>query len=330
MSAEPKVFRIGAVQNAVVSGKRFKARLIKDGPISYTDVKQGVAYVSRETLDRCVNTFIGTPITLKHKTVTNAIKQKECSDNGEIDGVYYEPSDGWFWCEGPVNGDAARARINSVGKVSCGYNVTSLGPKGKLNCIPYDYEITGFIGEHLAIEEMPRYTGSKIILNSQNQPTPTNMFKWFRKDNKPNAEPDAAALLAKQQADAAAAAEAAKLNAQAPVAEEISGDTEIMVGEEKVKISDLTTGYSAHKANAIATEGQLPEGASLDVDGVQVPVADLIAAHKLNAQAEAKRQAQPKVFKIVNARTESDAAPVSVPITDGGLNAAVARGKAQF
>lgn len=329
MSDDPKVFRIGSVQNAVVSGKRFKSRLIEAGLISYKDVGQGVALLRKTTLDKCVHTFIGDPLVLKHKTVTNSSKKGECDLNGEIDKVYYNAEDGWFWCEGSVNGDAARSRINSVGKVSCGYNVTSLGPRGIYNCIPYDYEITGFTGEHLAIEEKPRYADAKIILNAQNQPTPTNMFKWFKKAITPNAEAEAAAL--NQEQDAAAAAEAAKLNAAAaPVAEEISGDTEIMVGEEKVKLSELTAGYAAHKANAIATEGQLPEGASLDVDGVQVPVADLIAAHKLNAQAQAKREAQPKVFKIVNARAESDAAPVATPITDGGLNAAVKRGKEQF
>jgi len=316
MSDQPKVFRIGSVQNAMVTGKRFKARLIKDGPISYTDVKQGVAYVSRETLDRCVNSFVGTPITLKHKTVNNSNKRKECEDNGEIDSVYYEPTDGWFWCEGPVNGDAARSRINSVGKVSCGYNVTSQGPRGKFNCIPFDYEITGFIGEHLAIEEMPRYTGSKIILNSQTtQPNQPNiMFKWFKKDANKNAEADAAALKAKQEADAAAA-ETARLNAEAAAAtaEDISGDTEIMVGEEKVKLSDLTAGYTAHKANSIASEGSLPEGASLEVDGVAVPVSDLIASHKANAALAAKREAQPTVYRIVNAKAEADASAAATP-----------------
>ena len=324
MSAEPKVFRIGSIQNAVVSGRRFKSRLIEAGLISYTDVKQGVALVKKTTIDRCINSFIGTPITLKHKTVTNATKQKECEDNGVIESVSFNADDGWFWCEGSVNGDAARSRINAVGKVSCGYNVTSLGPRGIYNCIPYDYEITGFIGEHLAIEEMPRYTGSKIILNSQNQPMPTNMFKWFKKAITPNAEAEAAALKLKQEQEAA---EAAKLNAAAPTAEDISGDTEIMVGEEKVKLSDLTAGYSAHKANAIATEGQLPEGASLDVDGVQVPVADLIAAHKLNAQTIAKREAQPKVFKIVNARQNADVTEKPAVVDNDTQEARLKRGK---
>ncbi len=152
------------------------------------------------------------------------------------------------------------------------------------------------------------------------------MFKWFPKLIKPNAEADAAAKLAKEQADIAAA-EAAKLNAEAATAEDISGDTEIMVGEEKVKLSDLTAGYSAHKANAIATEGQLPEGASLDVDGVQVPVVDLINAHKLNSQAQAKREAQPKVFKIVTARQNADVTEAPAKVDNDTQEARLARGK---
>ena len=336
MSEDPKVFRIGSVQNAMVTGKRFKARLIEAGLISYTDVKQGVALVKKTTIDRCINSFVGTPITLKHKTVTNATKQKEIDSNGVIESVSFNAEDGWFWCEGSVNGQDARARINSVGKVSCGYNITSLGPRGIYNCIPYDYEITGFEGEHLAIEEKPRYAEATIRLNSkQSQPNQSNtMFKWFPK--KPaaaantNAEADAAALKLKQEQDAAA--ETARLNAEAAASgtEEISGDTEIMVGEEKVKLTDLTAAYKAHKENAISTEGQLPEGASLDVDGVAVPVADLIAAHKLTVQNAARREAQPTVYKIVNARAEADVPAKPASLDMDTQESRLARGRAQY
>lgn len=331
MTEEPKVFRIGSVHNAVISGKRFKARLIEPGVISYADVKQGVALLRKATIDRCINTFIGTPLTLKHKTVDASNKAKECAENGIIETAFYNAEDGGYWVEGAVNGDTAKNRISKVGKVSCGYIPTSISYKaGKYNCVNYDYEITGFVGEHLAIEENPRYTVSPIILNAQSQPTPTNMFKWFKKAINPTAEADAAAN-AQREADEAAAAEAAKNNATAPVAEDISGDTEIMVGEAKVKISEIVAGYNAHKANSVATEGQLPEGASLDVDGVQVPVADLIAAHKLNAQAQAKREAQPKVFKIVNARAEADAQEAKPAVIDNDTQEArLARGKAQY
>ncbi len=330
MSAQPKVFRIGSIQNAVITGKRFKARLIEAGVVSYADRRQGVALVRKATIDRCINSFIGTPLTMKHKDIDASNKDRECSENGIVERVYFDPEDGGYWAEGAVNGENARQRIARVGKVSSGYIPTAISYQaGKYNCVPYDYEITAFTGEHVAIEEKPRYTVSPIILNSQNQPTPTNMFKWFRKDNKPNAEADAAAAkLAKEQADAAA--ETARLNAEAATAEDISGDTEIMVGEEKVKLSDLTAGYSAHKANSFATEGQLPEGASLDVDGVQVPVADLIAAHKLNSQAQSRREAQPKVFKIVNARQESDVTEKPAVVDNDTQEARLARGKLHY
>ena len=105
MSDQAKVFRIGSVHNAVLSGKRFKARIIEPGVISYADVKQGVALLRKATIDRCINTFVGTPLTLKHKQVDASNKAKECSDNGTIEAVFYNAEDGGYWAEGAVNGD---------------------------------------------------------------------------------------------------------------------------------------------------------------------------------------------------------------------------------
>lgn len=320
MSDEPKVFRIGSVQNAVVSGKRFKARLLEAGVISYKDVQGGVALLRKSTIDRCINTFVGTPITLKHKHVTNSIKQAECTANGVIERTFFDPEDGGYWCEGSVNGDAARERIKKVGKVSCGYLPTSHGPSGIYNCIPYDYEITGFIGEHLAIEERPRYTLSPVILNSQNQSATTPMYKWIKKlvtstPETPAVVPAVVPVVVENSTTADG------------VATDISGDTEIMVGEEKVKLSDLTAGYTAHKQNAIASEGSLPEGASLEVDGVAVPVSDLIASHKASAALAAKREAQPTVYRIVNAKAEADVTATPANTENDTQEARLKRGK---
>lgn len=322
-----KVFRIGSVQNAIVSGKRFRARLIEPGIISYKDVGQGVALLKKSTIDRCAHTFVGAPLVLKHKSITNANKARECAENGVIDKVYFDADDGWFWCEGSVNGQGARNRINSVGRVSCGYDITQEGPGGKHHCIPYDHEITGFIGEHLAIEERPRYEDATIRLNSKFNPNNTmSMFKWFKK--KPDAvkpgEDEAAQAAAKD-----AAPEDARLNAEAN-AEDISADTEIMVGESKVKISDVIAGYTANLARENAEGGDIPADATVEVDGEPVTISALVESHKARKNAvAAKPAAQPgHIFRIVSAR--ENAAPAVKTATPDTREARLESGKKHY
>jgi hypothetical protein len=331
MSKEKPIFYVGSVQNAVVSGNRFKARLLEPGIISYKDQGQGVAYLSKATIDACAPSFVGNPLTLKHKHVNNSNRADEITQNGVIDAVAYNAQDGWFWCEGTVNGQSARNRINSVGKVSCGYDITSVGPGGTHHCIPYDYEITGFVGQHLAIEERPRYEGATIRLNAKANLSPTpnaTMYKWFKKLI-PNAGADEAAALAKKASDEAAALaaknEAARLNAEAG-GEEISGDTEFVVAGQTVKLDDIIAGYTKSRQNAQAEgEGVIPEGASIEIDGVSVPVSELVATHK---RVNAKPIEQPKkVFKIVGERLNAEHKQNATLATNDTRETRLARGK---
>lgn len=305
------------VLNAQIDGqgKRFKAQLFKDGLISYKDENKGVSLIRYQTIKRCAPTFIGAPVTLRHENVENAQRGKIAEENGHIDNVYFNAEDGWFWCEGPANGASTKSRIKSVGKVSCGYKIPrgGMGPGGVYNCIPYDNEILDFVGNHLAIEPLPRQGNrnqgeSRIVLNAQkpNQVSPMpNIFKWFKKDKQSAGADDAAAIAAKAKADAEAA-EAARLNAQ--TAEDVGGDTlfEVPGSNDRVPLSDIMAGYVAHRDNAQnANEGALPEDASVEVPGFgAVPLSELVASHaKLNAQA-----AKPKVFRLAAARNNAIAA----------------------
>lgn len=340
MSEQPQTFRLVRMLNAQVTGKRFKAQLIEPGIVSFEDSKQGRALIKKQTLDQCVQTFVGTPIVVKHQDVDHTNKARKCAENGVIESVYYDGSDGFYWCEGSVNSAHVRNSIQTVGKVSCGYDITAERKANRgetYHCLPFDYEILGLLGNHLAIEAKPRYEDAKIRLNSkQTTPTSPTMFKWFKKQSA--GADDAAAIEAKKladakaKADADAAAETARLNAlkSAEGAEDISGETEILVGEEKVKLSDLTAGYIAHRDNAKASDGSLPEDASIEVDGAPVPVAELVASHKARKNAEAEAAKVPKVFRVVNARAEANKTELPKAAEPDTQEARLKRGKEQY
>jgi len=305
-------------ENAVLSGKRFKARLLRSGVVSYRDCGLGNELLSKPTIDACISSFVGKPIVPRHKMLSTEEIATLARENGVIDKVSYNAEDEWFYAEGEAKNPAILARINAVGKVSCGYMVTrQSGKPGSRNNVPYDTETLGFLGNHLAIEEKPRYEEADIRWNSlsrQGNPNQnTHMFKWFKKQNSAGAD-DAAAIAAaaakKKQEQEAAAAEAARLNSTNE-GEEIAPDTEIMVGDKKVTLGELVTAYG-ERQNAV-TEGTLPADAALEIDGKQVPAAEVIAGYRANAaKAAAPVTTAGKVFRLSQAKAAAAAAPVTV------------------
>ena len=117
----------------------------------------------------------GKPVTINHKS--------EISDDdkvGIVNDVWFNPDDGWYWCNGVIWDEAAQNLITDKGwSVSCSYCYTKCDDTGGTeNNIPYDIEFLDGEFEHLAIVDNPRYEGANIVFNSktvvqnynQNQP----------------------------------------------------------------------------------------------------------------------------------------------------------------
>lgn len=272
--------------NAKAWAKKFEARLLEPGIVSYEDSGCGKAYLTRESIAASAQSFVGRPLILtpqlKHKRVTPAQLEKEA--RGYVTDVYFNPDDGWFWCRGICHDDDAKDAINRVGFCSCAYEVLRVGSGGEYHAIPYDEEILEFSGEHLAIVDRPRYEGATIRLNSKPK-TNTTMFKWIRSKiaSRQNATE------ATDPATNAATSNQSKENAQAtppaaPAAEEIGGDTELEIPTrengktEKVTIANLVEVYNGRN-DPINGEDQI------EVDGKPVKIAELVTAFKANGKA---------------------------------------------
>lgn len=303
--------------NAKAWAKKFEARLLEPGIVSYEDSGCGKAYLTRESIERSAQSFIGRPLILtpqlKHKRVTPAQLEKDA--RGYVTDVYFNPDDGWFWCKGICHDDEAKEAINRVGFCSCAYEVLKVGTGGEYHAIPYDEEILEFSGEHLAIVDKPRYEGATIRLNSKPK-TNTTMFKWIRK------------LASRQNATEAPGAPAApdsttqppppviKDNATAPAAEEITGETELEIPTkengktEKVTLANLVEVYNGRNDPAGADD-------AIEVDGKPVKIADLVAGYKANAKPEetdeekAKRENAEADEKAKKEKENAKPAPVS-------------------
>lgn len=147
--------------SAGVEGRPFKARFLQAGLVKYDF---GVCLLKKETIDKFINTFVGTPVIIDHKDDLT-----EADRLGTINKVWFSAEDGWFWCSGILTGEKAVKLIEEGYNVSCQYRITDYADntERKLhNANPYDKEILNGVFEHLAIVENPRYEDAFIAVNA--------------------------------------------------------------------------------------------------------------------------------------------------------------------
>lgn len=147
-------------------GRHFVSRFIEAGLVSYE--KAGVLKVSKETLDKFVQSLVGCPVIIRHQIVKNEnVDEIRC---GVVSGVSYNSADGWFWCEGIIWDAEAIKKIEQGWSVSCTYTVTeSTGESGEWHNMSFDDELLNGVFEHLAIVPNPRYEEATILLNSKEE-----------------------------------------------------------------------------------------------------------------------------------------------------------------
>ena len=151
-------------ENTGGKGKYFKARFLQPGLVKYSF---GVCVLEKDTIDKFINEFVGCPVIIGHKDVTNEnAKKLSC---GNICHIWYDESDGWYWGDGIIDDEEAINKINQGYNVSCQYEITEYSnntTNALHNGNPYDKVILNGKPEHLAIVDRPRYENAMIAMNA--------------------------------------------------------------------------------------------------------------------------------------------------------------------
>lgn len=158
------IIQLGDIDDSQ-KGRPFKSRFIQAGIAGYP--KQfGNVLITKETLDKFVNTLVDKPVIINHK---DEIKKED--EVGKVTKVWFNSEDGWFWCEGYLTDETAINLIKDKGwSVSCSYDVLLLDDEGGTeNNIKYDKEFLNGRFTHLAIVENPRYERANIVVNSKTE-----------------------------------------------------------------------------------------------------------------------------------------------------------------
>lgn len=279
--------------NIAPSGKRFRCNFIEPGLVSYTDCGGDVELLRQETIEAALHTALGNPLTIGHVRTNKLV----AAAHGRVENVGRDPATGWFFADGTVETDEARARIRNNAKPSCGYTVTSFGPGGVWHNMHYAREITGIKFHHLAIVDNPRYEGAGYRLNSKTtKTTAMNPLKWFKKKITP-------------------AAEAGGTPIETTESGELSPDTNVELGNGKtVKLNELVEAFNnPARANEITADSEI-EYTGADQKVRKVKFSELTTAHEdreNGVESPASKLAREKAEETARENSIKEAARVA-------------------
>lgn len=163
-------------------GRYFVSRFIEPGLAHYKEL--GDIVITKETLDKFIQSMVGCPVIIDHKDVTD--KNVDKLRVGTISRVWFNEMDGWYYCEGILTDDEAIDLVKNQGwNVSCSYSFVSDESQKTYHGKPIDMVFTDGEFLHLAIVEDPRYEGANIVVNSNEEfkedKHPRNKFGEFVK-----------------------------------------------------------------------------------------------------------------------------------------------------
>ena len=145
-------------------GRKFVSRFIEAGVAHYRDF--GDVLITKETLDKFINTMIGCPVIITHKDIDDNNADKERV--GVVSEVWYNSADGWYYCSGIIWDKKAIDLVKNQGwSVSCTYDFESDNQAKTHNGKKIDREFTNGEFLHLALVDNPRYERANIVMNAK-------------------------------------------------------------------------------------------------------------------------------------------------------------------
>ena len=159
-------------------GRPFVSRFIEPGIAHYKEL--GDILITKETLNKFINTMVGCPVIIEHEDVTDASADK--LRVGVVSRVWFNEMDGYFYCEGILTDPEAIDLVKNQGyNVSCAYSFVSDNTKRTHNGKEIDMEFIDGEFLHLALVKDPRYEGANIVVNKNDD---TNFIAVGKDNNK--------------------------------------------------------------------------------------------------------------------------------------------------
>lgn len=151
--------------------KDYECTFLEPGVASYEDVGQGVAFLSKETIDNMLPSFIGKPMVLtpsrSHKDMRPESIGNDKAVVGLVTQAWWNAADGKYHAKFILTNDTAKEIAEQGYGVSCSFKVLNTGKGGTWHAVPYDEEITAGEFEHLALVSSPRYEDMRVLVNSK-------------------------------------------------------------------------------------------------------------------------------------------------------------------
>jgi len=168
-------------EDTVPQGATFRCKFIEAGPVGYKD---GVYMLPKENLDSFAWSLKNKPVVIGHQDIEDMDDMKTKAVGMVTNTWRDEDSDKWF-CEFCIWDQKAINKIDNgdLPYVSCAYKADLTTEGCDINNVKYKKRIIGGEMLHLALVKNPRYNGTEIWRNSDEDYFVTEGVLFNQKEN---------------------------------------------------------------------------------------------------------------------------------------------------
>jgi len=270
------------LKNASQHAKMFYCRHMTPGVARYGHAD---IYIPLDTIKKMMKSFDGKPVFIGHQDVE--IQNIQSKADGYIAQTWYEPLDGWVWSKMLMTTDQGIAAAEDKKmKVSNAHRPILYGDGGTYLNIPYDKSVKASVFTHNALVEDPRYEDALIMNEAEYKDYKKSLAEQsneLHNSKKPNGEKRMLNFwkTSKEKVEAV----------DADTMLTLENGHSVSVGDMIKAVEEKNAAEKAAKeaeelANAVS---------EVEVDGVKMPVADLVAKYKeLQNEKDAEEAAKKK------------------------------------
>ncbi|TDE17706.1 hypothetical protein [Dyadobacter psychrotolerans] len=275
------------LSNASQHAKTYYCRHMTPGVVGYRGMN---VYIPLDTIKAMAPSFDGKPVYIDHRDIELENIQDEA--DGYVTQTFFLPEDGWLWSKVLMISDKGIREMDSGKSISNSHRPIEWGDAGKYLNIPYQKSVKSSVFTHLGIVDDPRYEDAKVFTPEQ--------FKNYKKTladqsnelhNSKNHGVKRMLNLFKMKREAV---ETVDTDTMVEL-QNAAGETVAMSIGDMVKAVEEKTAadIAAEEAAKVVTEQELTNTKEVEVDGVRMPVTDLVAKYKelQNAKDEADKKA---------------------------------------